>query len=376
MSSSSSSSSTAESASFWDELEGEISVGPKFDQATIARVQKQIYEKNEYQFIEVKTRNVLLVGRTRSGKSTTMGVLKDPCYVPKTDTIFSETVEPTFRSFSLHSEAEHLTRDITLNIVDTPGLFEIKDLSAKEDERTNEAIAQTISRCLEHEITHVHVIVMFATFEAGINKEDIKAMEIFLGMFGGCNIKIALCITHADKHDQEWQDTRKKELMNYPAMKDLIEKEHMEIIFMGCAGKNYVGIETEKALLQVHQKIYLMRRKMLKMIFDSEQRVQLVDTKVAKNKIKALEILIDKTIENFKVFNGADDMAVAHISERILKQKEISQLMDKDRTLLSAPELSHKFSQMLVLIKHFAARKDIADRDLVRAVTSPFHTDK
>merc|ERR1712137_353723 len=68
------------------------------------------------------------------------------------------------------------------------------------------------------------------------NPNDIKAMQIFLDMFGGSNLKICLCITHADGHDNDWQITRKEELMKYKATKDMIEKEGMEVIFMGCVG--------------------------------------------------------------------------------------------------------------------------------------------
>merc|ERR1712137_1486631 len=82
-------------------------------------------------------------------------------------------------------------------------------------ERTNEVIAQTIAKCLNNEITNIHVIMLFVTFEAGINPNDIKAMEIFLDMFGGGGVKICLCITHADNHDVKWRQTRVDELHRF-----------------------------------------------------------------------------------------------------------------------------------------------------------------
>jgi len=328
---------------------------PKIDQKIVDGVRKKIYSSNEYKFIETQTRNVLLVGRTRSGKSTTLGVLKDPCYIPETDTIFSETVEPSFRSFSLQNVTENSTQEITLNIIDTPGLFEIKDIQTG-GERTNEVIAQTISKCLEHEITNINVIIMFGTFEAGINRDDIKAMEIFLDMFGGSNVKIALCITHADKHDDDWQEMRRLELNKLKLMKELIEKENMAILFMGCVGKSYINVNSDQDLLELYMRIYLMRREMLQMIFSAENRVQLVQMNIAKTKIKFVKELIETTIINFKLFNSVIDFKTANVQEKILLQKDTSTLLEKNKHILSTPELSKLFSEMLILIKEFSTK--------------------
>jgi predicted GTPase len=95
------------------------------------------------EFIETETRNCLLCGRTRSGKTTTMGVLKDPCFSPKSQSNFSETQGPKFQSFSIKNKANTCVQKFTINIIDTPGLFEVKDKNSIEVERTNEVLAQT-----------------------------------------------------------------------------------------------------------------------------------------------------------------------------------------------------------------------------------------
>merc|ERR1712137_960401 len=141
----------------------------------IKSVQLQIQANNEHVLINSEHRNVLMVGRTRSGKSTTLEVLKDPCYTPPNDTIFSETVDSKCWSFALKRRSQDgRTVDYSLNLIDTPGLFEVKGGQSGE-ERTNEVIKNTISQCLENEITHIHAIIMFVTFEAGINQEDVQA---------------------------------------------------------------------------------------------------------------------------------------------------------------------------------------------------------
>lgn len=44
------------------------------------RVQTEVRRNNQYTLQLAQVRNVLVVGRTRSGKSTVVGVLKDPVY--------------------------------------------------------------------------------------------------------------------------------------------------------------------------------------------------------------------------------------------------------------------------------------------------------
>jgi hypothetical protein len=58
---------------------------------------------------------------------------------------------------------------MTLNLIDTPGLYERK---ARDDAaRNNGAVLGMIAECMRHEITQVHCVVFFASFETGITKE-------------------------------------------------------------------------------------------------------------------------------------------------------------------------------------------------------------
>ena len=54
-------------------------------------VKLKILKKDEYVLEHTETRNVIMVGRTRSGKSTAVGVLKNPCFQPEQMSIFSKT---------------------------------------------------------------------------------------------------------------------------------------------------------------------------------------------------------------------------------------------------------------------------------------------
>jgi len=339
-------------------------------QEVVDTVRLQIYNNNEFKLIETDTRNVLLVGRTRSGKSTTMEVLKDPCYIPKSDTIFSETVDARFKSFSIQNETNQRTCDVTLNLIDTPGLFEVKDIESG-GERTNEVIAQTIAKCLDNEITNIHVIMLFVTFEAGINPNDIKAMEIFLDMFGGGGVKICLCITHADNHDVKWQRTRKEELHKFEATKRLIETENMEILFMGCVGSTH-NIHTEDELLKQYKKVYLMRRKMLQCIFDASARVQLSTLNVAKQKVDEVRAVLRDSIPVLQKLASCSDENNSEPQKYSIEQKIRNEKLNAERAILSVPELAEEYSQFISKLKAVADNRNLSN-EFRSATVWPFN---
>ena len=136
--------------------------------------------------------NVLIVGRTRTGKSTVKGILIDPTNVPSEMNILSDTREATFESFMIDDLG------IVLNIIDTPGVFEYCD---REDLiRSNEVILQSIEKCINHEITKFHLVCFAFSMTAGIQADDIKALELFKSFLGPTVAKNACLIKDSFKN--------------------------------------------------------------------------------------------------------------------------------------------------------------------------------
>jgi len=270
------------SNSFWKKTSKEKKT--PLDENKINQTKLEIYKNNQYEFVSTETRNILLCGRTRSGKSTTMGVLKDPCYVPQNTSIFSETQNPKFQSFAINNRYEKLVEKFTINIIDSPGLFEVRGKESSESERSNEMISQTIAKCLENEITNINGIILFSTFEAGINQQDILAMKIFLDMFGGCGVSVCLCITHADKHTEKWCESIKSELTQHKELAPLIEREKMPILFMGCVNYNDKVYTSADDLLDDWKSVYGWRKELLDWIFAANNRKNLTQMNISKKK--------------------------------------------------------------------------------------------
>jgi septin family protein len=108
---------------------------------------KNIVRDNNRQVVEgASTRNVLILGRSRSGKSTIVGVLKDPTFGAENLSIFASKSGPTLLSFSMKNIDDEKGSVYALNIIDTPGLQE--QSMENESVRNDESILQSVMFCL------------------------------------------------------------------------------------------------------------------------------------------------------------------------------------------------------------------------------------
>lgn len=154
---------------------------------------------------KVKHINILLIGRTRTGKSTINALVVDPTQVPDALTLKSGTREPRFQSFHM---AEN---DVVLNIIDTPGLFEHD--TNKVDVRDNDTILRTIGMCMNMEITKFHVICFCVSLTTGVNREDIESLHAWVKYLGlDASKNSCLIITRCESIDEEQRERLKREL--------------------------------------------------------------------------------------------------------------------------------------------------------------------
>jgi len=309
--------------------------------------------------VATETRNVLLCGRTRSGKTTVMNVLKDPCHSPTNRSIFSETQNPRFQSFSINNRADAEVQKFTIHIIDSPGLFEVKDKDSMEQKRPNEVIASTIATCLENEITNIHCIVMFATFEAGINRDDIESMKVFLDMFGGSGVSVALCVTHADKHGVGWRQEIRDELMLHPDLAALVEEEKMAIHFMGCVNVDDRPYYDEEQMKEDYVSVYKMRQDMLEFIFGAKEKKMLNEMNVARKKILEVSGLMDTVTRNFEFFALCPDFSTCHAQEIIIKHKADIATLGSNSVYAGQAELADKFVLLVQAAERLKARVDM-----------------
>ncbi|CAF3348137.1 unnamed protein product [Rotaria sp. Silwood2] len=186
----------------------------------------------------------MLIGRTRTGKSTIKALLVDPTKIPDEIMLKSGTREPLFESF--HS----LQNNIVFNIIDTPGLFE----RGPKDEMTirdNETILKTISMCVNMEITKFHVICFCMSLTSGINQEDIKSLELLVDFLGKeLSDNSCLIITHCESKTKEQLNALRKELVEDMFFKNIASFFKLGIFFSGSLNRDDYNHGNENLLDQ------------------------------------------------------------------------------------------------------------------------------
>ncbi|CAF3324976.1 unnamed protein product [Rotaria socialis] len=180
----------------------------------------------KFHVTRAEPRNIMLIGRTRTGKSTIKSLLVDPTVVPTDLTLKSDSRDPLFETFHVSDNR------IVLNIIDTPGLFEHGD-----DEmsiRDNDAILNTIEVCVNREITKFHVVCFCAAVTAGLNREDIDSLKLLVKFLGDeISKNSCLIITRCESKDDQQREKMRKELSEDTYFKEIAPFFKLGIYFSG-----------------------------------------------------------------------------------------------------------------------------------------------
>jgi len=234
----------------------------------------KLCSKQDFKFRPTETRNVLFLGKSRSGKTTVIRTLEGVENAIKPLSIFSDTENVHFRSFSLQGQND---LDYTFNIIDTPGLFQVK--RAEQKARTNKELLDMISECLKNEITKLHAIVFFCSLTVGLCNTDVIAMKKLIDTFGvGTNM--AIVVTGAESTSTDHRDKIVKELEEHVEMGALLQKVNHNIFFMGAVDPE--RIINEEALQSTVDRVLVDRSSFLKFIFLCSNATRIEDFKFAK----------------------------------------------------------------------------------------------
>ncbi len=302
-------------------------------------VKQEVFKNNEYKMIQTQNRNVLCAGKSRSGKTTTICTIKNPCYTPDADSIFSGTYNCKYQTFAIKNQKQDKVSEYTLHIVDTPGTFEIKASSDKDTARSNDIIEDIIGKCLENEITGINLILLFASFETGINPQDIDSIKIFLKLFGGSGVSIALVITRADKHNRAWRESRRKEIMEHNELSELLKNENIKIFFMGCVDESSSVNMNERQLKRAYRNVYRMREELLKFIFEAEKRVPIINMGIAQNKIAQIKEAATIVCCSVDEVLKAQDVKSEDVDKSIMIIRQNSQYLRTNKAYMSVSDM-------------------------------------
>ncbi|CAG2171816.1 unnamed protein product, partial [Oppiella nova] len=161
-----------------------------------------------------KSCNMLLVGRSQTGKSTVVKTLLNPQY-GTTKSGFSITKDPQLNTLILTNNDTH--ENCHLNIIDTPGLKEVRE---NEDSRTDSELLKLATKCVKENITSLNV-VCFVSRAGETHLQDTEVFEEVKKCLGAKYARISMMLlTHCDDYNDSRLDQFEETIKSHPKSKE------------------------------------------------------------------------------------------------------------------------------------------------------------
>ncbi|CAF0863666.1 unnamed protein product [Adineta steineri] len=259
---------------------------------------------------KVEQKNILLIGRTRTGKSTIKRVLVNPTLVAEEMTLASQTKEATFESFVINDNYT------VINIIDTPGLFERgTDVQKVQD---NAAILKTIERCIEREITKFHLVAFCASFESGINEDDVKSVKELIDFLGpDVSNNSCLIVTRCESKNTAQLDNLKNEIQMDIHFKPLAGYFKQGVFFFGALDRDSWNNATDN-LYRQFDNIVQYRESLIKLLGENTTPFAVKESNVGQlRKLVEEQKQLEQQIADLKAKGMRDETLIANYEQKL-----------------------------------------------------------
>ena len=208
-------------------------------------------------FGRCEERNILLMGRTRTGKSTIAKVLEDVLHEPEPLTIYSQTRRTEVTKFFTTDKTAG--RSYHFSIIDTPGFFDLQKHSRLRLE--NQEIMEQIIESMKYNIRQTHLIGIVFNLVHGINEKDIETMIYIKREFPVIRENAVLIITGCEQYTNEQRNKYAEDFFRHPAVRKHQIREFFQqgILFMGCLRNESVAKNHAQAIYSEYQNVLEMR---------------------------------------------------------------------------------------------------------------------
>jgi len=191
--------------------------------------------------------NVLMIGDSRSGKSTFINLLKDINYVTEY-VLLAETPEPRTHNLLV----EFKGRKMNISIIDTPGLNEIGDTS-----RSNETINHMISSFVKKDVTKLHLILIAIN---SMDNNKIKSLEEIIRLLGNhLSNNMVLLVTHFEGKNYQEEEGWKKQFNEQKAFQFVKKACKGGVLFTGAISKTNFSDARSRDNFIVSQKVRIIK---------------------------------------------------------------------------------------------------------------------
>ncbi|CAF1666644.1 unnamed protein product [Rotaria magnacalcarata] len=207
---------------------------------------------------EETEQSIILLGGSKVGKTTILGVLKDSLYCRSRSQYYILTTSPTYEKIG------------GLCVIDTPDIFD------RQNRLSECRITKKGLIIKKQEIPFSNgVLPLFAlvfSLENGINSSDITALLHFKKKFLCVSRKMMLILTHAEEKTESQRHMLLHESFDESRLANAKMRSFFErgVLFMGCIRYESMERCNRQALLSEHCEVLQMRAQLIERCQDNE----------------------------------------------------------------------------------------------------------
>lgn len=223
---------------------------------------------NPFPFHKSDDRNIILIGRSRTGKTTIANVISDITYVSKAHELYSQTQTVQFKTISTDTKGDLW---YFFNFIDVPGFFDISN-NGKE-KLTNDKINSYLRECMAKNITNIHMFAFVFNLAAGINERDIETMLFVKKTYPYLDKYMALVITHCEQLEEDQRKRLITDFFRHPKVVQSKLNEYFKVgtLFMGCFRHESVTTANDRSMYLEYNNILDMRTKFIETCIKCEK---------------------------------------------------------------------------------------------------------